>query len=217
MSLTFYYLSGSPFSWKVWMALEAAGLDYEPRRLRVETGDLQSAEFRAINPKGKLPVLVDGNLAIGESDAICEYLAELAADAGKPLWPTDRGERAMARRFASAATSYVYPAARRIMEQTLFRQEGDANLDEIAAAKDQLSTELALMARWLRGHFAAGDAPGLADFTLYPFVALLGRVDAKQPGHDLGLAIPPTLAEWSARIEALPWFARTVPPHWQEG
>lgn len=217
MSLTFYYLSGSPFSWKVWMALEHAGLAYEPRRLRVDAGDLKTAEFRALNPKGKLPVLVDGQLALSESDAIAEYLAELAADAGQMLWPADRGSRALARRFASAANAYVYPAVRRIMEQTLFREEGEPDLVIIAEARGQLSADLMLLAWWLQGDFAGGDSPGLADFTLYPFVALLRRIDAKMPGHDACAPIPAALLEWSRRIEAQPWFERTIPPHWEEG
>ena len=217
MPLILYFLSGSPFSWKVWMALEHAGLDYELRRMRVDAGDLQTPEFRALNPKGKLPVLVDGDLVIAESDAIAEYLAELAADAGTLLWPADRGNRALARRFASAANAYVYPAARRIMEQTLFRREGEPDNAIIAEAKGQLSSDLMLLSWSMQGDFAGVDGPGLADFTLYPFVALLKRIDAKMPGHDASAAIPPALLEWSKRVEALPWFEQTIPPHWQEG
>lgn len=217
MSLIFYFLSGSPFSWKVWMALEHAGLSYEPRRLRVDAGDLQTPAFRALNPKGKLPVLVDGDLAIAESDAIAEYLAELASEAGTLLWPAGRKSRALARRFASAANAYVYPAVRLIMEQTLFRKEGEPDPAIIAEAKEQLGSDLMLLSTCLQGNYAGGESPGIADFTLYPFIALLGRSDAKMPGQDASAPIPPALLTWSKRIEALPWFARTIPSHWQEG
>lgn len=215
MSLTFYYLSGSPFSWKVWMALEHAGLDYEARRLRVDSGDLQTAEFRTLNPKGKLPVLVDGPLVLGEFDAIVEYLADRPAPSGAALWPAFAAERALGRRFAAAATNYVYPGVRRIMEQTLFLSGGKPDLDVIGTARTQLSADLRLLEGWLQGDFASGSAPTIADFTLYPFVALLERIDAQRPGHFAAAVIPGRIAAWARRIEALPWFGRTIPPHWQ--
>lgn len=215
MSLAFYYLSGSPFSWKVWLSLEHSGLGYEAKRLRVDAGDLQTPEFLALNPKGKLPVLVAGRLTLSESDAISEYIAELAAERGVKLWPDDRDERALARRFASAATAYVYPGVRRIMEQTLFLREGEPDFDVIAQAKEQVLADLRTLTEGLRGAFAAGGAPTIADYALYPFIALLKRVDAQRPGYDTAAAIPAALLEWARRIEDLPFFEQTIPPHWR--
>ncbi|MGD9979513.1 MAG: glutathione S-transferase family protein [Hyphomonadaceae bacterium] len=216
MSLTFRLLSGSPFSWKVWLALEHSGLHYETRWLRVDAGDLQTPEFRALNPKGKLPVLTDGELALSESDAIAEYVAELAEAKGVGLWPRDVRERALARRFACAATAYVYPSVRQIMQQTLFLGEGEPDPTVIAAARAQLAPDLSMLTHWLKGEYAAGQVPTLADYTLYPFVALLKRIDAKREGVCATAAAPDALLDWATRVEALPWFARTVPPHWQE-
>jgi glutathione S-transferase len=215
MTMKFHYLSGSPFSWKIWLALEHGGFAYEPVRLQVDAGDLRSAEFLALNPKGKLPVLVDGALVLSESDAIAEYLADLPAPSSAPLWPGDIAQRALGRRFAAAATNYVYPQVRRIMEQTLFLKAGAADLEAIGTARTQLSIDLRLLEEAMQGDFATGSTPTIADFTLYPFIALLGRIDAQKPGHFAAAVVPERLATWARRIEDLPWFERTIPPHWR--
>lgn len=217
MVMEFLYLSGSPFTWKIWLALEHAELHYEPRRLRVDQGDLRTDRFLALNPKGKLPVLIDGDLVLSESDAIAEYLAEIASENRKDLWPDHERDRALARRFASTATAYVYPALRRIMEQTLFLQDGVPDGAIIAVAKSDLAKDFAILSDWLQGDYAAGEAPTLADYALYPFIALLRRIDNQRPGYKVSEIIPRPLRTWAGRIEALPWFERTIPPHWKEG
>ena len=52
--------------------------------------------------------------------------------------------------------------------------------------------------------------------TLYPYLAFLGRVDARKPGYHLHALVPPRLAAWMGRIETLPYFEKTYPPHWKE-
>lgn len=215
MTMAFHFLSGSPFSWKVWLALEHGGFAYEPVQLRVDAGDLRSPAFLAMNPKGKLPVLVDGALVLSESEAIVEYLADLQAPSGAKLWPAAIGERALGRRFAAAASSYVYPHVRKIMEQTLFLKASEPDLEAIGTARTQLSVDLRLLDASLQGHFATGFAPTIADFTLYPYIALLRRIDRQKPGHFAAAVVPERLTAWADRIEALPWFERTTPPHWR--
>jgi len=58
-----------------WMAHEV-GLDYEPRLIGSRTGETTSAEFRSLNPKEKIPVLVDGDFVLTESVAIVTYLGD---------------------------------------------------------------------------------------------------------------------------------------------
>lgn len=58
-----------------WMAHEL-GLQYEPKLIGSRTGETQTAEFRALNPKEKIPVLVDGDLVLTESAAIVTYLGD---------------------------------------------------------------------------------------------------------------------------------------------
>jgi len=52
MAIRFYYLSASPFGWKVWLALERKRIDYEMVLLSADAGDLKPPGFLAINPRG---------------------------------------------------------------------------------------------------------------------------------------------------------------------
>lgn len=58
-----------------WM-LHELGLSYQPRLIGSRTGQTQSQEFQALNPKGKIPVLVDGEFVLSESMAIVTYLGD---------------------------------------------------------------------------------------------------------------------------------------------
>ena len=54
-----------------------------------------------------------------------------------------------------------------------------------------------------------------ADFAFYPMVAFLRRAQIKLPDLDADGMLPPAIAAWKARIEALPFFDKTIPPHWK--
>lgn len=57
-------------------ALAELGVEYVSKPIRTRTGETQTAEFRALNPKEKIPVLVDGDLVLTESAAIVTYLGD---------------------------------------------------------------------------------------------------------------------------------------------
>lgn len=214
-ALSFYFGSGSPYAWKIWLALEHKQLSYEAKRMSFDSGELKSAEFTAINPRQKVPALVDNGFAMYESAAILEYLEDAYPKSGEPLWPGDVKARAIARRRAAEVVAYIDPANDKILSE-IFGQGGNApDAAVIDAGKKQLSSELARIETWLDEDFLAGDKLSGADFTLYPYVAFLGRVDARKPGYDLLALSPPKLAAWMRRIEALPYFEKTFPPHWK--
>jgi len=54
MAITVYWISGSPFAWRVLLALEFKRLPYESRLLSVQKGDLASPDYLSINPRGKV-------------------------------------------------------------------------------------------------------------------------------------------------------------------
>ncbi len=212
MSLTFYYGSGSPFSWKVWLVLEHKQIAYDLRVLSFERGELKKPDYLAVNPRGKVPSIVDDGFALWESSAIAEYLEERYPE--RPLLPREPAARANARRIAAEADSYLYPAARRLLSLTTFRPKADGDPAEIAAAQTALLDELARFDRYLVGDHFAG-ALSIADFAVYPFLRQIRRVDERQPQNGLGERMPANLLRFMRAVEQLPYVEKTTPPHWK--
>ena len=71
-----FYYHPSPNPAKVALFLEEAGLEYEIMPVDTRKGEQHSPGFRAINPNGKTPAIVDGEATIFDSSAILLYLAE---------------------------------------------------------------------------------------------------------------------------------------------
>ena len=192
--ITFYFGSGSPYAWKVWLALEHKQLPYEAKRMFFDTADLKTPWFTAINPRQKVPALVDDGFAMYESGAMLEYLEDRYPASGEPLWPKDVKARAVARRRAAEVVAYVDPVNDKIFSEVFGPAGKVPNLEIIAEGKRMLSAELARIEGWLKNDFLAGEKLSGADFTLYPYLAFLGRVDVKKPGHNLKALLPAKVA-----------------------
>ena len=214
MPLRFTYASGSPPAWKVWLALEHKGIPYERELVSFQHGDLKKPEFLAKNPRGKVPVIEDEGLVLWESSAILEYLEDRYP--ARPLLPGDPAARARLRRLAVESDVYFYPAARELLGQTLYRPDGGHDDAEIARAREEVLRECARFDAELGDGFFGGADVSLADFAVYPVTALIRRLDVLQPENGIGDALGASLAAWMKRVEALPYFERTVPPHWKE-
>ena len=80
VAVRFYYASGSPYAWRVWLALELKGIPYHRKTLSFDAGDLKTPEFGALNPRRRVPVLVDDDFALVESAVIVEYIEERIVD-----------------------------------------------------------------------------------------------------------------------------------------
>lgn len=210
MTLQLLSLSGSPFGWKVQLGLAYKGLPHTTTWLSSDNGDLKTTSLRARNPHGKLPVLVDGDFVLYESDAIVDYVAE--AFDGPALWPRDVRQRARARRIAAEASSYLYPPIRALVAAWGATVPSPA---EVHGAKDRLRGPLGLVAAELTATYFAEGRPTGADFAVYPLVALLGRLHGRRPDFALDALVPGALSAWSQRIESLPFFDGTYPPHWR--
>jgi len=213
MALTFYCGSGSPYAWKVWLALEHKQIPYEFRLLSFDRGDLRTPEFRAVNPRGQVPAIVDNGFALWESMAIVEYLEERYPR--QPLLPSDAEGRATVRRLMLEADNHLYAAQSDLTNATLYRA-ADAPEDpaQITAGRDKLLAELQHWDALLTGDYLAGPL-SLADFTAYPYLRIVRRIDDRQPKNGLGDRMPARLRAWMQRIETLPYYAKTIPPHWK--
>lgn len=83
----------SSWSLRPWLAMKQGGVDFKEIRIPLDTPNTYQ-QIRRYSPSGRVPVLLDGDLPIWESLAICEYIAENFAP---QLWPKDAKARAIAR------------------------------------------------------------------------------------------------------------------------
>ncbi len=218
MPITFYYGAGSPYAWRVWLALEHKALAYDFRPLSFSAGDLKTPDFAALNPRRKVPVLVDegagGRFALYESAAILEYLDDAYAGSGGKLFAGGARERALVRRMVCEVDAYLGPAINRLAARVLFTPEPEWNAAKIGAASAECVEELDLWSRRLGGEFLAGGLSA-ADFTLYPVIAFGLRCEKRKSDLGLAASIPVPVRDWMQRVERLPYFAKTWPAHWK--
>ncbi|HRP97158.1 MAG TPA: glutathione S-transferase family protein [Rhodocyclaceae bacterium] len=212
MALTLYHGAGSPYGWRVWLALEHKGIAFELRTLSFSAGDLKQPEFTAINPRQRVPAIVDDGFALYESAAIVEYLDE-RYDEPPWLFPGDLGQRALIRRMVREADQYAANALEILVEGILYSEPQARGEAAIARARTAFVRELRLWETMILGDGLAGELSA-ADFTLYPLIALALRIERRAPGLDLRAHIGPQLGAWMQRVEALPYFAKTWPSHW---
>jgi len=87
-----FYFSLAPNPMKVALFLEEAGLAYEPHPVNTRKGEQHSAAFMKLNPNAKVPVLVDGDAVVFDSNAILMYLGEKTGKFMPANTPKARGE-----------------------------------------------------------------------------------------------------------------------------
>ncbi len=214
-----YFISGSPPCWSVMLALEAKGVAYEPKRLSNSAGDQKSETFRAINPRGHVPVLVDGDVTVRETNAILAYL-----DYAYPEPPLFGSEPAQVAEIWEIVCEVDERLRTPIGDITrpIFRGRGGEMAEKIAATIKPVRSEMsALDARLDDRPFFAGEILSAADIVVYPALMQLVRGATRDGAeiHELGV-VPldqdfPSLAAWAARIEAMPGYDRAYPPHWR--
>ena len=87
-----FFFNGSPNPTKVALFLEEAGIAYEPHAVDTRKGEQFSTAYLAINPNGKVPAIVDGDVTVFDSNAILLYLAEKTGKFLPAGSPAARGE-----------------------------------------------------------------------------------------------------------------------------
>ena len=215
MSLVLYYGSGSPYAWRAQLALEHKALPYELKVLSFAAGDTRKAEFLALNPRHQVPVLVDGDFALYESNAIVEYLDEAYPAAGARLFPGDAKARAITRRLILEVDNYFDAPVDLIIRHAFYAKPEERDAQKLADARKALMEEYAMFTTAMRGDFLAGSLSA-ADYAFYPLVAFMKRCENKLPDLDSDGMLTPELRAWKARIEALPYLDKTIPPHWKQ-
>ncbi len=171
MKLYNFFRSGTSHRLRIALNLKGLQTEYLPVDLRTEQ-HLQAA-FKAINPQGFVPALVDGDQVLTQSPAIIEWLEEKYPN--PPLLPGDAQQRARVRALAAIVGCDIHPINnRRILEYLRHQFKADeAAINAwcatwITAGFDAF--EALLAADRTRGDYCFGNQPGLADVYLVPQV-----------------------------------------------
>jgi glutathione S-transferase len=219
MAIELYWSSGSPFAWRVMLTLELKGLEYESRLLELSKGEHKSPAFLRLNPRGKVPALKDGDFVLTESLAIMSYLDRKRPD--PPLFGRTPEETGSIWRTLLECESYIVVAGNKVV-RPIFFGKGLDNVQEIEKAAATIRGELKRIdddlapRQWL-----VGNAISAADVGLFPVIQLLLRAASKEAARPLHLGLLPLaetfphIARWAGRIESLPNYERTYPPHWK--
>jgi glutathione S-transferase len=150
---------------RVRWTLQELGVDFEAVTVNLMAGEHHGAEFLALNPAGKVPVLVDGDIVLNESVAIVIYLADKYPE--KRFLPAGLDGRAEAMRWLLfTATELEQPLWRMAKHSVIYPEEKRLPAD-VALARDEFTE----MARVLDRHmvdreFVVGDGVTVADFVL---------------------------------------------------
>ena len=215
MAVDLYTGHGSPYGWRVWLALELKKVAHDVKILSFQAGDTRKPEFVALNPRHTVPTIVDDGHVLWESLAILEYLDE-RYDTGTKLYPGDAKNRARIRRLIQEMEGYLDKEGIDPITHEYFGKEGAApDLERVEKAKKRLAEELAYFAREIRGKYIAGDEPSAADLVLYPWYGYVKRIAFRKPETKLTELVPPAMKAWAERVEAWPFFDKTFPAHWR--
>ena len=191
MALTLYYHPYSRAAGTVW-ALEEAGVPYELKVVQMMKGEQKRPEFLRLNPMGKLPTLVDGDVAVTEAAAIALYLADRYAAASLAPAP-DSPQRGTYLRWSFFAPSVIEPAVMAHAAGWTYKegQAGWGNYDAVLAAASSALVP---------GPFILGEQFSMADVVfggLLRFLLMFKQIDAR-----------PEFTAYVERLNARPAYQR---------
>ena len=208
----------SSWSMRPWLALKAAGLPFEAEVLPLWT-DAFTTALDALGVPRKVPVLVDDGVAIWESLAIIEHVAERFPPA--PVWPADP----LARRHARSVSCEMhagFAAVRSQLPMNLSRPPEPRAIDAAAMADVTRITHVWREARdrfgtggdFLYGAFSAADAmfaPVAARFRTYEV-----PLDPVCAAYVAAIHAYPAFGEWRMAALAEPWVVAEDEVDWPQ-
>ncbi|WP_088143449.1 glutathione S-transferase family protein [Achromobacter xylosoxidans] len=189
----------SSWSLRPWIALRVAGIPFTEQKLGFFTEEF-SRRVNAVSPAGLVPVLLDGEFAVWDTLAICEYLAERHPEAR--LWPQAPKARARARSLTAQMHS-GFGALRQALPMNVearlpgiaFPEAAQQDISRLQAIWHDTRAEFGQGGPFLFGDFSIADAffaPVVSRFNTYG-IAAAGPVRSYM---DAVLALP-AMQEWT--------------------
>jgi glutathione S-transferase len=183
--------------------LEEIGAPYDLVRLNLQAGDQKKPEYLRVNPNGAVPALVDGEVTLFESAAICEYLADRFPDK-RLAPPVGTPARGYYYQWIHFGMSTLEPPLITIFLHTVMKPEAERIPQLVPPARDQLRSSLAVLDQALMGRtFLVNDVLTTADVVVGSTLAwaqMLGLIDASTPAT----------ASYLGRLMGRPAFQRAM-------
>jgi maleylacetoacetate isomerase len=201
-----YSFFNSSTSYRVRIALALKGLDHDYLPVNIRTLEHRAEDYLARNPSGGVPLLCDGEMNLGQSLAIIDYL-----DAAYPeprLIPHETAVRARVLELSSVIACDIHPVNNlrvlRYLQDVLKVSADQKDAWYRHWIADGMRAVETLLERHGRGPYCFGDAPTLADCCLVPQI-----FNAQRMGCDMS-AYPRAMAV-HGHCEAQPAFQRATP------
>ncbi len=193
---TLYGMTGSGNCYKPALLMTQLGIRYRWNEIGVVDGQTRTPEFLALNPNGKVPLLVlpDERL-LSESNAMLCYLAE-----GSPLLPDERYARALVLQWLFFEQYSHEPFIATVRFWVRYLNKREAWAEKIREAQVKGHAALAVMETQLhKTAFLAGDSYSIADIALYAYTHVAHEGGYRLDGY-------PQLKAWLRRVEQQPGF-----------
>ena len=187
---------------KVLWTLSELGVDYDRVDAGMAYGVVDTPEYRALNPNGRVPTIQDGELILWESNAIIRYLA--AKYGGKALWPSDLAHRADLDRWMDWQQTTLNPAFTPVFWGLVRTAPKDRNYDTIKAAIGASCNAIEILEHRLKDQKWLGDHTiSIADIPLGPNLHRFFNLDFERPNL-------PNVRAWYDRMCERPAFQQHV-------
>ncbi|CAM3768300.1 Stringent starvation protein A [Vibrio aerogenes CECT 7868] len=151
----------STWSLRAWILMKKSGISFEEVKLPLDTPQFYAA-LEPVTPTQKVPCLVDGEVTVWDSLAICEYINDIYLS-GR-AWPADKASKAKARALAAEmhsgfmALRNEMPMNIRAVRRVVLSENGQQDLQRIDQIFSQQMDEYADRGGWLFGEFSITDA-----------------------------------------------------------
>jgi glutathione S-transferase len=186
---------------KVRLLLSMLGLPYESVAVDLAAGEQRTPAYRALNPFGEVPTLIDGDVAIRDSQAILVYLASRYG--GERWWPQDPVRLARIVGWLSTAANEIAAGPNSLRLHRKWARPVDVpRAESVTAATLQVIDDVLAQTRWL-----AGDEASIADLAVYPYLAL-------SPEGDVDIASYANILRWFGDVRRLDGYVG-MPGMWE--
>jgi glutathione S-transferase len=207
MAIDLYWGSGSAYCWRVMLALEHKGLKYHSHQLKFDQQEHKAPQMLAMNPRGRLPVLRDGDYVVFESLAILYYLDRKYPQ--PPIFGGSPEEAGVIMRVICEYQAYAEPSLMQIAQEMLYVRDPTLNESTHEAMQRVASEARTIERRLAQSDWVVGERFSAADMVIYPDILLLLRALAVPGARELAARfLPlevnyPALGRWLGRVAAL--------------